>query len=120
MAVYAPRQSGFGMSLALRTTWTGDVALLTDGPSRLSRDQPEELARFKIALREERIARLEGAGGMLDRMIFKKAGPRERRAILRTADSTSNAKACSRPTNTSKPTFPACTLPATPPETCRS
>ncbi len=82
VAVYAPRQSGFGMSLALRTTWTDDVALLTDGPSRLSREQRAELARFRIAIREERLARLEGAAGLLERVIFRKGDPLERRAIF--------------------------------------
>ncbi len=82
VAVYAPRQSGFGMSLALRTTWTDDVALLTDGPSRLSRDQRDELRRFDIALREERVARLEGSDGVLERVVFRKGEPLERRAIF--------------------------------------
>jgi thioredoxin reductase len=70
------------MSIALRTTWTNDVVLLTDGPSRLSRGQREELARFGITVKAERIARLEGAGGMLERVVFKKGQPLERRAIF--------------------------------------
>lgn len=82
VAVYAPRQTGLGMSLALRSTWTADVALLTDGPSRLKRAQREELKCFGIAVREERVARVEGKDGMLERVIFQRGEPLERRAIF--------------------------------------
>ena len=82
IAVYARRQTGFGMSLALRTTWTEDVALLTDGPSRLSREQRGELRRFNITIREQRVVRLEGDDGMLRRIVFEKGEPLERRALF--------------------------------------
>ncbi len=82
VAVYAKKQTGFGMSLALRTTWNDDVALLTDGPARLKPEQREELGRFNIIVREERITRVEGRDGMLERIVFKKGEPLARRAIF--------------------------------------
>lgn len=82
MAVYARRNTGFGMALALRTTWTDDVALVTDGPSRLKPAQRAELQRFKIVVREQRVARFEGRDGMLERIVFVKGDPLPRRAVF--------------------------------------
>lgn len=82
VAVYARRNTGFGMALALRTTWSDDVALLTDGPSRLKPHQRAELQRFNIALREQRVRRLDGKDGMLDRVVFAKGEPLPRRALF--------------------------------------
>jgi len=82
VAVYAPRQTGVGMAIALRTTWNEDVALLTDGRARLKPDQSAELRRFNIVVRQEKIERLEGADGMLERIVFKKGEPLDRRAIF--------------------------------------
>ena len=82
MAVYAPRHTGFGMALALRTTWTDDVALVTDGPSRLKPEQRAELQRFNIIVREQRVARFEGHDGMLERIVFVKGDPLPRRAVF--------------------------------------
>lgn len=73
VAVYGRRQTGCGVALALRTTWTEDVALLTGGPSGLKRDQRAELRRFNIILREEPIDRLEGQNGMLQPCCSRKA-----------------------------------------------
>lgn len=82
VAIYARGQNGFGMSLAIRTTWNNDVALLSDGRARLKPDQRDELKRFGIILREDRIDRLEGSDGMLARIVFRKGEPLERRAIF--------------------------------------
>ncbi len=82
VAVYAKKQTGFGMALALRTTWNEDVALLTDGPARLNSQQRDELRRFDIIVRQERILRLEGRDGMLEQVVFKKGEPLARRAIF--------------------------------------
>lgn len=82
VAVYARRNTGFGMALALRTTWNEDVALLTDGPAELKREQREELRRFNVIVRQERIERLEGDDGMLQRVVFKKGEPLPRSAIF--------------------------------------
>jgi len=81
IAVYGRRKHGFGLALALKT-WSGDVALLTDGPPGLNSKQREELARFEIPLRTDRITGLEGRDGMLERILFAGGEPMERSAIF--------------------------------------
>ncbi|HET7810241.1 MAG TPA: NAD(P)/FAD-dependent oxidoreductase [Steroidobacteraceae bacterium] len=61
---YGRGQRGFEMARAL-TAWSSDLVLCTDGPARYNRAQRQQLARNGIALREKRIARLEGHRGEL-------------------------------------------------------
>lgn len=58
LAVYGGGRSGAGLALSL-TTWSPDVALLTDGPARLSPSLHEALAARRISVIARRIARLE-------------------------------------------------------------
>ena len=57
-------EKGGGLALEL-TLWSQDLVLCTDGPSELSVDYRQRLAHRRIEVREERIAGLEGAEGML-------------------------------------------------------
>jgi thioredoxin reductase len=52
------------------TQWSRDLVLCTDGPASLDDVDRLRLARLGIPLREERIARLEGADGQLERVVF--------------------------------------------------
>ena len=61
-----------GLALSLRT-WSERVTACTDGRS-LDADDRRRLARNGIAVREERVVRLEGADGRLARIVFA-AGP---------------------------------------------
>jgi thioredoxin reductase len=81
LAAYGRRKAAFGLALALRT-WSEDVALCTDGPSRLDRDARAELADYGIRLFEQRVARLEGDGGILRRIVFDTGESLERRALF--------------------------------------
>jgi thioredoxin reductase len=67
MVVYGRGERGYGLSLEL-TGWTRDMVLLTDGPCELDEDQRERLARNGIAVREERVTRVEGRHGILERV----------------------------------------------------
>lgn len=80
-AVYGRGASGYGLSLEL-TAWTSDILLCTDGPSELDDTQIERLARNGITVREERVMRLESAGGVLQRVVFDSGLPAERRALF--------------------------------------
>lgn len=44
--------------------------LCTDGPSQLSEAEVQRLARHDIPVREDRITRLEGSDGALERIVF--------------------------------------------------
>jgi thioredoxin reductase len=80
LAVYGRGRSGMGLSLSL-TTWSRDVALLSDGPARLPREDRARLARHRIAVHEKRIARLDGGAKGLD-VVFAGGERLERGALF--------------------------------------
>ncbi len=65
LAVYGRGDKAVQLALAL-TTWSGDIALLTDGWTRLSRTQRVALGAHGIAVRTEPVAAFEAApeGGL--------------------------------------------------------
>jgi thioredoxin reductase len=69
LAVYGRGRRGLGLALEL-TQWSRDVTLCTDGPPRLAGDALQRLDRNGIAVRSERILRLEGGDGRLERVVF--------------------------------------------------
>jgi thioredoxin reductase len=81
LAAYGRGRGGLGLALALKT-WSDDVILLSDGPARLRLEDRTRLERHAITLLEARIKRLEGSGGVLERIVFRNAPPVERRAIF--------------------------------------
>jgi thioredoxin reductase len=62
--------------------WTHDIVLFTDGPGRLESDERARLEREGIPVRSECIARLEGDGGMLQRVILRNGDTVERSALF--------------------------------------
>ena len=81
LAVYGKGAAGYGLALSLKT-WSADVALCTDGGARLSATERAELAAHGIAIRHERIERLEGARGILEKIVFRGGAELPRRAIF--------------------------------------
>lgn len=69
LAVYSRGENGAGLALEL-TLWSTDLVLCTDGPAKISAADLRSLARHKIPVREEKIARLEGESGALERVVF--------------------------------------------------
>jgi thioredoxin reductase len=59
-----------------------DLILCTDGPSELSKQNQDRLAAHRITIREERIARLEGNNGVLERITFQGGDALRRRAMF--------------------------------------
>jgi thioredoxin reductase len=90
LAVYGCNQRGYGLALEL-TGWTSDVVLCSDGSCELDAADLRMLARNRIALREERIARLEGRDGKLERIVFTTGPPLERRALFFTTGQTQSS-----------------------------
>lgn len=81
IAVYGSGERGYGLALEL-TAWSRDLALITDGPCELD-DQPRKrLHALNIAIREERVHRLEGKNGILERIVFAGGPPLPRRAMF--------------------------------------
>jgi thioredoxin reductase len=85
IAIYGKGQAGQGLALELKA-WTSDVVLCTDGPSEIDEQGCRRLERNGIRLREERVARLEGRDGMLERVVFAEGDPLPRRALFFTLD----------------------------------
>jgi thioredoxin reductase len=80
LAIYGRGGRGLGLSLEL-TAWSRDLVLCTDGPSELAADDRARLERNGIRVREERVVRLEGPGG-LERVVFAASEPLARRALF--------------------------------------
>jgi thioredoxin reductase len=85
LAVYGRGENGSGLALEL-TLWSNDLVLCTDGPSQLSDEQTDHLAKHNIAVREDKIARLEGVNGLLERIVFADGEPLARRGIFFSMD----------------------------------
>lgn len=81
LAVYGRGERGKGMALEL-TGWSRNLVLCTDGPAELPPHDRERLARHGIGVREERIAGLEGADGMLEGVRFGTGEVLPRRALF--------------------------------------
>jgi thioredoxin reductase len=81
IGVYGRGEKGFGLSLEM-TAWSRDLVLLTDGPSELDAEQLERLQRNGVAVKEERVARLEGRDGILERVIFEGGDAMPMRALF--------------------------------------
>ena len=81
LAVYGRGEEGYGTALGL-TVWSSDLVLCTDGPSGLSPEQKEQLDGLGIEVREERVLRLAGRNGLLERIVFADCAPLTRRALF--------------------------------------
>jgi thioredoxin reductase len=69
LAIYGNGERGLGLSLEL-TAWSRDLVLCTDGPCEIDAEGRSRLAKHGIAIREERVARLEGRDGQLTAVVF--------------------------------------------------
>jgi thioredoxin reductase len=81
MAAHARGTHGLGLALELRA-WTDDLVLCTDGPAGLTAQHRRRLADNDIALREQRITRLEGKRGQLTGIVFADGETLARRVLF--------------------------------------
>ena len=71
-----------GIELAeLLKGWSDDLVLCTDGAT-LSEDESRLLSKNNIAIREERIVRVEGKNGQLENIVFANGETLARKAIF--------------------------------------
>ena len=87
LAVYGCEERGYGLALEL-LGWSKDVVLVSDGPCGIDANGLARLAKHRIAVREEKVARLEGRDGRLERIVFESGEPLERRALFFTTGQT--------------------------------
>jgi thioredoxin reductase len=80
LAVYGHGRGARALAVEL-LGWSGNVLLCTDG-RRVRREDRLRLEQSGITVREERIERLEGQDGVLERIVFRNGAPAERRALF--------------------------------------
>lgn len=81
IAVYGKNEAAVVVALGL-LTWSSDVLLCTDKSSDITEPELERLGRLGVAVRTERVVRLEGRDGYLQRVIFAQGRPADRRALF--------------------------------------
>src|SRR6476469_580321 len=69
LAVYGHGENGLGLALEL-LLWSRNLVLCTDGLAQLSDKEQERLKRHEIAINENKIDRLQGSAGKLERILF--------------------------------------------------
>ncbi len=84
LVAYGAGRAAVGLALSLRT-WSGRVTACTDGKRIAPKDQGPA-GRNGIALRTERIARLDGSGEALQRIVFESGPPLECDALFFNTD----------------------------------
>jgi thioredoxin reductase len=91
LAVYGRGARGLGLSLEL-LGWSRDVLLCTDGPSEIDAEGRARLARHGIAVREDRIERLDGRDGRLERIVLRGGSAVAREALFFTTGQTQQSR----------------------------
>ena len=81
VAAFGRGEKGAGLAVLLRQ-WTHDLVLCTDGPAEINSKDLKRLQERGIAVREEKIARLEGEDGCLRRIVFADGAKLSRRALF--------------------------------------
>lgn len=81
LAIYGRGARGAGVAFEL-TAWSRDLVLCTDGDSEIDPETLQKLERNGIAVRQERIAALEGRDGILSEIRFRRGSPLARRALF--------------------------------------
>lgn len=81
LAIYGRGENGSGLALEL-TIWSQDLVLCSDGPSGLSDWELDRLTRHKISVCEDKITRLEGSEGVLQRIVFASGESLARRGMF--------------------------------------
>lgn len=81
IAAYGLGAHGKGLALEL-TLWSKTIVLCTSGPAQFLQQDLDQLARNHITVREEKIVRLEGRDGKLERIVFDRGQPLHCRALF--------------------------------------
>lgn len=81
IAVYGRGRGGTALSLMMKT-WSRDVVLCTDGTSRLRATERAALKQHGIDVYENKILRLEGTLGKLERIVFADGATLPRTALF--------------------------------------
>jgi thioredoxin reductase len=81
VAAYGAGERGARLALKLRQ-WSADVVWCADGDSEVDDDLRADLAAAGVVVRTERVRKLEGREGRLERIMLEDADPLERSALF--------------------------------------
>jgi thioredoxin reductase len=81
IAVYGCGEQGVGLALEM-TAWSRDLILFTDGDPGIDAKGKARLERHGIPVRDEKVARLEGKDGVLERVVLAGGEAVPRRALF--------------------------------------
>ncbi|WP_242926144.1 NAD(P)/FAD-dependent oxidoreductase [Pontibacter vulgaris] len=81
IAVYGKDRNGIGTALGLKT-WSDSVTLFTDGTDKLRQVDRDLLHRNGVEVCTDAIARLEGEGTQLQRIVLKNGTVRQQQAMF--------------------------------------
>lgn len=81
LALYGNGAVGFELAELLKG-WSDDLVLCTDGVATLSEDESKLLSKNNISIREERIVRVDGESGQLEKIVFANGETLRRKAIF--------------------------------------
>jgi thioredoxin reductase len=69
IVAYGPGTVAHGLAVGL-TVWSDRVTLCTDGPASLGEEERRQLDDLGVRLCEDRVARIEGTDGRLERLVL--------------------------------------------------
>ena len=81
LAAFSEGASGYRTALML-LGWSKDVVFCTNGPSELTAEERAHLAAQGVRLNEQRVARLDGTDGQLERLVFQDGSSLARQALF--------------------------------------
>ena len=81
LAAHGPGETGARLALKLRQ-WSADVVWCADGHAEVDEDLRAQLAAAGVVVRPERVRRLEGRDGRLERIVLEGADPLARAALF--------------------------------------
>jgi thioredoxin reductase len=81
IGVYARNKEGWELALALKC-WSNDVSLYTDGKNKVKSFQKEYLDANEIPVISNRIEKLKGENGQLQKVIFKNGEQKDCEALF--------------------------------------
>ena len=81
LAAFSDGASGYRTALML-LGWSKDIVFCTNGPSELTDEERAHLAAQGVTLNEQRVVRLEGANGKLERLVFADGSSLARQALF--------------------------------------
>jgi thioredoxin reductase len=81
LAAYGPGEAGARLALKLRQ-WSPDIMWCADGNTDVQEDVRSELAAAGVVIRGQRVRRLEGRDGRLERIVLDGVPPVERSALF--------------------------------------